>query len=57
VVHTGSPSVVASSTRVVSMSLPATVRTASMAAVATSRSPARIGRWWVNRCSPCTTRL
>ena len=43
--------------RVVSMSLPATVRTASMVVVATRRSPARMGRWWVKRCSPCTTRL
>ena len=25
--------------------------------VATRRSPARIGRWWVNRCSTWTTRL
>jgi hypothetical protein len=37
--------------------LPATVRAASIVVVATSRSPARIGRWWANFCSPCTTRL
>ena len=31
-------------------------RTVSTWGVATSRSPATIGRWCVNRCSPCTTR-
>ena len=31
--------------------------TFAIVVVATSRSPARIGRWWANRCSPWTTRL
>ena len=48
----GHPDVIAPPTFAIAVSLEA-----AMVVVATRRSPARIGRWWVNRCSPWTTRL
>ena len=55
--HTGSPSSAAISARVVIMASPARTVIESTCSTVTSRSPATIGRWWVNRSSACTTRL
>src|SRR6476661_1009488 len=55
-VQTGSPASVASSVRVVTIEWPPASRTVSTCRVPTTASPAVSGRWWTNRCSPCTTR-
>ena len=52
-----SPEVVDSSVRVVTMAWPPAERTASTVVVPTTSSPAVMGRWCTNRCSPWTTRL
>src|SRR6476661_6396946 len=55
-VQTASPCSVASSVRVVTIAWPPASRTVSTCSVPTTASPAVRGRWWVKRCSPCTTR-
>ena len=56
-VHSASPPVVVSSVRVVTIEWPPAARTESTVRVPSTSSPAVIGRWWTNRCSPWTTRL
>src|SRR5664280_2819260 len=56
-VATRSLSTVVTSDWVVSSSLRPASRMSATRDVTASRSPARTGRWWTNRCSPCTTRL
>src|SRR5699024_9563086 len=55
-VATGASSASMISLRMVTIWCPPAARMASMCSTPRSSSPATIGRWWVKRCSPWTTR-